>query len=117
MSSYLEAKASLSLPLSSSSSLPPGPLPLSKVSFISDTRIIASVGNALHVSKVLPGSSSGLRNDWVFSETGRGFSAFAYSLKSKRLAYSPRRLNPDIEVVVFPEQSDDASNVVCRLER
>ena len=111
MATYIEATSMFSIPFSPSSSLPPSPSPLSKVEFITDTKALTSSGNALIVSDILSPSSDA-PDDFLFSNTGRGVSAFAYSLKYKRLAYSGRRLNPNIDIVKWPGEGE----AVCTIE-
>ncbi|GMH66945.1 hypothetical protein TrRE_jg1783, partial [Triparma retinervis] len=81
------------------------------VEFITDTKALTSSGNALIVSDLLSPSSDA-PDDFLFSNTGRGVSAFAYSLKYKRLAYSGRRLNPNIDIVKWPGEGE----AVCTIE-
>ena len=100
MSIYLEAKSSFAFPMNASSSLPPAPRTLAKTSFVSESRVMHATGNTLRVFQPFVDSTS--EENFIYSETGRGVSAFSYSLKLKRLAFSSRRLNPEIVVREFP---------------
>ncbi|GMI02333.1 hypothetical protein TrLO_g7419 [Triparma laevis f. longispina] len=98
----------MSLPFSPSSSLPPAPLPNSKFSFINESRVMHGLGNSLRTFQALTGTSAS-GDDFIFAETGRGISTFAYSLKTKRLAYSSRRLQPEINIKSYPPSTDSTN--------
>ena len=101
MATYLQCSSTLALPMNSNSSLPPAPPTLSKMVFVNESSVIHATGNTLRVFQPFQGVSSS-PDDFIFSETGRGVSSFAYSLKLKRLAFSSRRLNPEIVVREYP---------------
>jgi len=111
MATYLEASCAFSIPLSPFSSLPPSPAPLSKVHFLTDTKALTSSGNALIVSELL--GTTDEPDEFLFSQTGRGVSAFAYSQKLKRAAYSARRLKPEISIVRWPGEKEEK---VCTIQ-
>ncbi len=105
MAQFLQAKSSISLPLSSSTSLPPAPPANSKVELIDKNRVMCVTGNSIRTFGIFGTSSSTeVPDNFVFAPTDRGVSAFAFSRKAKRLAYSPRRLNPSITIQYYPEE-------------
>ena len=77
MAVYIEPETTLALPFSSTSSLPPAPLPNPKFAFINESKVIHCVGNALRTFQALSGTSAS-GDDFIFAETGRGISTFAY---------------------------------------